>query len=109
MAPSCQPFWSNSWLLTCLVLANQNFFNHFEFEIEIIVGQFDAKKLPRTNIGIISLGLPALGHQPKFVYNKNYILLFCFRPEFHFSDQYLVKWLRKLDKSPFFVPPQPLL
>ena len=56
-APCGGPFWSNEWLPTGQIWADQFFFDHFEFKIQNKYGSFLCKKLIRAKIGIVSFGL----------------------------------------------------
>ena len=70
---------------------------------KIILGLFFCKKLLWLRIGIVDFSRSA--QEPK----KKYYFVFQFQAKFQFSDQYLVKWLRQLDKSVFFGPrPRPI-
>ncbi len=55
-APCGGPFWSNAWLPTGQIWADQIFFDHFEFKMQNKLGSFLCKKLIRAKMGIVSFG-----------------------------------------------------
>ena len=57
------PFWSNAWLPTGQIWADQIFFGHFEFKMPNKFGSFLCKKLIRAKMGMVSFG-----HRPKIFY-----------------------------------------
>ena len=53
---SAQTFWSNAWLPTGQIWADQIFFDHFEFKMQNKLGSFLCKKMIRAKMGMVSFG-----------------------------------------------------